>query len=617
MLNIDRRDLLIEALRPPQGYVFDQGIGTTFSLDLLTLLVAPLSLALSEVSEVEEALRDPILLLDGIQQYADSLTIFCQAGRIAVPNRHSYLYRFLEPMVVEVQAPRGGVFHPKVWLLRYLAADLPPLYRLLVLSRNLTFDNSWDLMVRLEGELAVHRVYAYARNHPLGDFIAQLPKLALRPVASRITDHVALLQDEVRRVDFEVPEPFEADALGFHSFGMSKYKRRTPLLEQGFDRVLVMSPFLSDGVLNDFTVSGEEHVLVSRAESLAQIEQKTLARFDARYVIDNFVVDAETESPESADLAGAKVEDRVEPAGLHAKLFILESGWYATWFLGSANATNAAFRHLNVEFMVELQGKRSKVGIDAVLGDDEDNVLRALLRSYEPPDATSEPSSPAEKLSDEVRRWLLDLKFHGGVQRRDGEVYDLVLFSESADAPPVGRYQVRCWPITQRRERGANLEAPPASLRFTGLGLLSLTPFIAFEVEAFADEGSHTLRFVQNVPLAGLPAERDAHLYGAIIADRKDFLRYLWLVLSGGEVDLAQWVTGSPSTARSGTWWTPDAELPLLERMVRALSRSPDKLVRITEIVEQIRAIEREAEVLPEGFDELWGAINDTLRRLE
>lgn len=616
MLNIDRRELLIEALRPPEGYIFDRGIGTTFSLDLLTLLVAPLSLALAEVSEAEEALRDPILLLDGLQQYAERLIIFCQAGRIAVPSRHSYLYRFLEPMVVEVQAPRGGVFHPKVWLLRYLSDDLAPCYRLLVLSRNLTFDNSWDLMVRLEGELAVHRVYAYGRNHPLGDFIEQLPELALRPVASRIADHVALLQDEVRRVDFQVPEPFAADGWGFHPFGIPGYSRRKPL-EVDSNRVLVMSPFLSDHVLDNLTESGEEHVLISRVESLAQLEQKTLERFDACYVIDDLVVGAETEEPESADLAGAGVEDRLEPAGLHAKLFIMESGWYATWFLGSANATNAALGHANVEFVVELHGKRSRVGIDAVLGDDEDNALRALLRSHEPSLEAPEPSNPAESLADKVRRWLLGLKFQGEVQQRDEEMYDVVLSPEGDEAPPMGRYKVHCWPITQRSERAVSLEDPPWHVRFAGLSLVSLTPFIAFEVQAIVADRSHTLRFVQNVPLAGLLEERDAQLYGVIIADRKDFLRYLWLVLSGGEVDLGQWVTRSSSTATGPWWWRSDTELPLLERMVRALSRSPDKLVRITEIVEQIRAIEREAEVLPEGFDDLWSAINDALRRLE
>lgn len=82
MLAPDNRELLLEALRPPDGYQFDRGVGTTFSLDLLTLLIAPLSLAFMEVTKTEEALGDPVLLLEGLQRYADRLTIFCQ-GRDA------------------------------------------------------------------------------------------------------------------------------------------------------------------------------------------------------------------------------------------------------------------------------------------------------------------------------------------------------------------------------------------------------------------------------------------------------------------------------------------------------------------------------------------------------
>lgn len=65
MLAPDQRELLLDALRPPEGYQFDRGIGTTFTLDLLTLLIAPLSLALLEVSDSLAALSDPVLLAGG------------------------------------------------------------------------------------------------------------------------------------------------------------------------------------------------------------------------------------------------------------------------------------------------------------------------------------------------------------------------------------------------------------------------------------------------------------------------------------------------------------------------------------------------------------------------
>lgn len=62
----------------------------------------------------------------------------------------------------------------------------------------------------------------------------------------------------------------------------------------------------------------------------------------------------------SADLDSA--EERLSPrdpgrplVGLHAKVFAFEVGQQARLFLGSANATGAAFKS-NVEILVELVG---------------------------------------------------------------------------------------------------------------------------------------------------------------------------------------------------------------------------------------------------------------------
>jgi len=84
MLRPDSRLLYLDALRPPQGYTFDRGIGTTFSLDLLSLLFAPLSLALHE-TRVDKELNYPIVILEAFKRTADKLTVFCQRGRISIP----------------------------------------------------------------------------------------------------------------------------------------------------------------------------------------------------------------------------------------------------------------------------------------------------------------------------------------------------------------------------------------------------------------------------------------------------------------------------------------------------------------------------------------------------
>ena len=94
-------------------------------------------------------------LLEGLRRVADRMTVYGQRGRMIVPRGQHVLYGLLEPLIVEVASPGGGAFHPKLWILRFVAPDDDEvLLRLLVLSRNLTGDRSWDLSLRLRGRTA-------------------------------------------------------------------------------------------------------------------------------------------------------------------------------------------------------------------------------------------------------------------------------------------------------------------------------------------------------------------------------------------------------------------------------------------------------------------------------
>jgi hypothetical protein len=620
MLATDERELLLDLLRPPEGYRFDRGIATTFTLDLLTLLIAPLSLALMEVSDAEAALADPLALLEGLRRQADRLTIFCQVGRIAVPRQDYPLFRLLEGMVVQVQVRQPWVFHPKVWLLRYTAEGQAPLYRFLNLSRNLTFDRSWDLALRLEGEL-VERQYAYSRNHPLGDFVKALPELATDPVDPRIAQDIAMLQDEVRRVAFQPPDPFQ-DELCFYPFAVPGYGSYR--FNRDYTRVMMISPFLSDRLLQQVTASGAGHVLVSRLDSIAALKPKTRARFEKLYVLDDAGLDVE-ETPSADGLGGEAGGTEASPTGLHAKLFILEHGWQTTWLVGSANATDAAFRRRNVEFMVRLEGRRSRVGIDKVLGsEEEDSQLRALLKPY--PDhkevaETDQAQQEAEKLADDVRVWLIAVGIQLEVVPSDNERFDLQLTCANPDElPPDGGYSVFSWPVSLRRERRIDFDVslPVSPPRFTDLSLLALTPFIAFEIVAQFADRRRELRFVLNLPVTGIPTDRDDRLFATIISDRSQFLRYLWLILAGGEDGSPAWLswlgeeTGAVARGSMG-----DAEMPLLETLVRALSRSPEKIERISDLVGRLKRTPEGQRVLPDGFEALWDAVVSTRRSMQ
>ena len=170
-----------------------------------------------------------------------------------------------------------------------------------------------------------------------------------------------------------------------------------------------MSPFLSDGWLSRLADSGGDHVLISRTDSLDRISEDTFARIQATNT-QVYVMQEGIEYP--GDLVGEPLEPITSfPAddcsGLHAKLYIAEEGWDARLITGSANATNSAFDGHNVEFMVELKGKRSKVGIDRLLGDTKDrDSFFGMLQRYERP-STPVPSDAVQR---ELERLLNDAR---------------------------------------------------------------------------------------------------------------------------------------------------------------------------------------------------------------
>jgi hypothetical protein len=199
----DRR-LLLDALAPPAGYELDQAIGTTYTLDLLALLRVPLAATTLPWSEGDgEPVSNPFALLSALRRHADRISLFCHAGAIKVPPRQQPLFTFLEGCVNQVLPPRGGTFHPKLWLLRFTEQGGSAVaYRLLVLSRNLTFDRCWDIALVLDGR-RIDRKRAFALNHPLGDLVAALPAMAQAagtPLTEVTAGRIDLIADEVRRV---------------------------------------------------------------------------------------------------------------------------------------------------------------------------------------------------------------------------------------------------------------------------------------------------------------------------------------------------------------------------------------------------------------------------------
>jgi len=619
MLEPQSRTLLFEALRPPQDYELDYAVGTTFSLDLLALLTAPLAFTFFAMDEEDgRPTSHPLALLEAVRRHAEQISVFCQAGGIAVPPHDRLLYEHVENSVFEVNAPRdGGVFHPKVWVLRFVAADdQPVLYRLLCLSRNLTFDRSWDTALVLDGELS-DRQNAYAESHPIGDFIAALPEMAVRPVPELTRQRIAQMQHEVRRVRFDIPDGF--DEIAFHPLGIGAGRNRWPF-EGRIDRLLVISPFLGAKALRDLNADRPEDVIVSRPDSLNEVGLQGLAGFSTIKVLSDA---AEPEPGSDGESDGTEPANGETPSGgpdallrgLHAKVYVADAGWDASVWVGSANATGAAFER-NVEFLVELRGSKSRCGVESLLARTEegDPVLGDLLVDYRPsdePTGVDQSERQVELAAQEFRARLAQSGLRAMVgERVDDGTFSVQLRSDAPLGLPDGA-RLRAWPVTRRKEAATRaIEAERALLAtFSGLALESVTAFYGFELAMPLRGEFLTFDFAMRLPLENAPERRREAILRAMLKNRGEVLRYLLFLLAGsGNVDPSLLLDPAARDDQSREGAEPTLFLggtALFEMLVRTLERDPGRLDLIARVVDDLRDGDGSM-LLPDGFEAIW-----------
>lgn len=610
MLEPEGRQPLLDALRPPPGFVLDRAVGTSYSLDLLALLTAPLAFALFDrVTADGESLEvDPIALLEAVRRHVDQIDIFCQAGQIAPMREHRPIVAYLERSVHGVVPPNpDAIFHPKVWLLRYRSGTGELSYRFLCLSRNLTFDRSWDTLLRLDGEVKVGD--GRTETRPIAEFARALPGLAVNPLDADRVASLITLADELSGVAFALPDGFRSAT--FWPIGHDGVDLWP--LDGRIDRLLTISPFLTVPTLARLMARGRQHVLISRPESLDAVGANAVAGFaEVLTLSSTATVDPEAQ-PEQAPADEALAESTEhELQGLHAKCYVADAGSLARVWTGSANATDAAFSG-NVEFLVELTGPKSSFGIDATLGDRPGQPsLRSILEPYAPTNAEPRELTVAEELDrelDALRRWLGSHRFTAQVQTLDSDLYEVTLRGVDARSRvgselPAG---VTCRPLTTRGAAAPVLAALGGlSVTFPGLSFEALTSFYIFTASARREGEHREIQFVVNAELVGAPEDRRQRILASLLKNREELLRFLLMVLSGmGESgQLAEAALGG------GKWaWAWTESSALFEPMVRALARDPSKIDEIGSLMAEVAKTPEGRSILPEGWDEIWEPI--------
>ncbi len=549
-----------DLLKPPSGYKVEFAVGTTYSLDLEALIGVPIALCLSEEME-DTFIQNPIAAIEGIRRASNSFMVFCEGGQIKVPENLNHIYSLMEDSVYEVALPNNKSFHPKVWVVKY-TSEKEDLYRLIVLSRNLTFDRSWDMVVAIEG-----RAYSKKnkQNKPLKDFMEFLIQYTDNEDKK---EKLKELISEVEHVQFETNNKYYTD-FKFHPIGIKNYNKNSTEIFNTYHNLMIISPFLSKSIvneLNNLALSYAPKTLITRKSEITKLDSNILKEMDV-YALKDIIVDGEESLGEDGD-GEYKKQD------IHTKFYARTKYSEHNFYIGSANCSNNAFNG-NVEFMINLTYKKRGFRIDDLLDDlfgkeDKENpfeqITEMIPQSEEKYDIPNELEKVIKQLCrGKIKATVVECEDDYKVIVKTDVLRDDVNYYIS----PLGR----------------NIYVP---MNYTTiidkLNLIDLGNFYKVKVEKDGEKVDRVIKIYTD----NIPDDRNSEIFKSIINNEFTFLKYISFILSDDFLieTLKQIETENKN---NNAWERCAMDGPILyENMLKSVSRQPEKIEDINKIIDMI-----------------------------
>lgn len=560
---------LLDQLRPPPGYRTTWAIGTTYSLDLVACVAA--LVALDGRARDTTGFNVPSALR-ALGNLRDRVRIFAQQGCIHhSPKSNPRVLALYDGIVRAVPFNLATQsFHPKVWVVRQDPtpdrAEEVPRFLLLVGSRNLTRDTSWDLGIALEGTPGKRTNIDGVRA-----FVEHVTKLG-HEEGFRSTDVREL--DGVEWGDF--PQGINSVRFAWHG-GDKKFRSTAdghPLGLPVGKKLLVLTPFLSADPISRLAkmwryVDLDNKLLLAGLEDLRREAPKASSELASLRACSMGVAHDEPLDELTQEAAPpASQEDSAElveqDRGLHAKVIAV---WTrkraATVLLGSANVTHRAWNAHNCEAWVIAEGN----------ADLADALWAWAAKHATPFDALAESAPLLE--DDEV----VTLEHaHRAVSARK------FVLVEADGATPLLRSEPALAPLDLQGVtlRVARLSTPAHEVLWSGPTTTEMpvcdasarTRFLWFQLRG----ATRVKTWVQAIEVTPpIQSERDAKALRELLGPEQ-FLHYLWTCLDERRDDSGEGEGGNegedvPDGRSNGSASAKDRPLRL-ETLLNAISRA-------------------------------------------
>ena len=566
-------------LTPPIGYKLDFAIGTTYSLDLQALISSSLSLGLSKQTD-SNLVNDPVFLLEAIRRTSENVALFCEKGRISLHKEPKNYHILLEDMFFEVDNPNSiknnyYSFHPKFWLLRFIDEDENILYRLIVLSRNLTFDRSWDVSFTMEG-YKTNELINVSMGYNLSKYKNKFEKM----------DFIA---KELKQVHFSLESNvFEDFDFIINGIDEEYSIQNFPLSSDNLDELFIMSPFLNQKVIDDFNNRKNKKskgVLISRDKSLGLLKPDDCSNFEV-YTLKKDIVCGE--SKVSSD-DSEESHNNFYNQDIHAKMYLIEKDDTTELYLGSLNASSRAL-HGNIELMIRLKTSRDKFNFNNLIEDlfngekdNQFNPFEFIPNVDEFDDDFENNRRIIELYMNEIIR--LDIKAE---VIENGEKYNLQL--------DINNFK-------ENKSNGVHVQIKPLFLNdyiniskkilFEDLQKIQLSEFFILK---FSKDDVERKTIIK-VPIPTLPEDRQKEVISSMIENEENFRKYVELLLK-----LERSVQKKNKKSKHNgvniniSTLSPD----LYEKMLKASVESPEIIKYIDNLIKNLTE-----DKIPNGFKEL------------
>jgi hypothetical protein len=567
-----------ELLSADAYYELDQAVCLTYSLDMEALMGIPLCLGMhGEMTTGQK--NNPLYVLEAIRRTGKKLSIFCNVGCIKVPKTESRLYALLEDSIHEVRMPNyRNNFHPKLWVLQYHNIhDGSLMIKIVTLSRNLTFDQSMDVAVDMEGFVGSK---INPKNQPIADLLTFVSQFDSNK------NRYKMLIENVRRVEkFELLDCF--DDYEFHPFGIygknengikrisSAERRKTPReMFRDCYALFVVSPFLSETVvgdlLDDYSKNPEsgpvKRCLITRDTSVTKRIYDSFNRRagDGVWTINPAL--SSNDALEDGDTFGYVNRD------VHAKVYFTDKyNEPKKLYLGSLNTSNNAFDH-NVEFLLELTYKPYHASYESV----RDDFIPANDEKNGCPFVQMTSFDEIEKEDEEAEVDFREAVY--GVQSAEvipnnGAFTIKVYCEHDFEGVTIRPFFVK-----------TNIKPLTEEVVFEGVTLNSLSNMFVL-----TKDGADCLIRLE---VTGMPSEeREDAIFNDIISNRPMFMTYMRYLLDEDfydSISFEELLSQSKEAGDGPEGYGFAVEPDIYERMLKAAAEYPERFDSMYEVVEKI-----------------------------